>query len=252
MKLTGQVAIITGAGRNIGAETAKLFASEGAKVAVVDVDQRRSETVATEIAQAGGSAAAFVADVSSEADISRLVKEVVDKFDRVDILVNNAAISDNKHVLDITKEEWDKVIAVTLTAPFLLSQRVARQIVAQGSGGKIVNVGSTSGFFGRSRAVAYSAAKGGVANLTRALAVQLAPHRIRVNGVVPNKIGSPVGKDAFDPTRPVVNLVGRPGVPMDLARVILFLVSDESEFIVGEMLFVDGGVSAMLIGDKTG
>src|SRR3954463_15925131 len=189
MKLTGQVAIITGAGRNIGADTAKLFASEGAKVAVVDIDQRRGQTVAAEIAQAGGSAAAFVADVSSEADISRLVKDVVDKFDRVDILVNNAAISDNKHVLDITKEEWDKVIAVTLTAPFLLSQRAARQMVAQGSGGKIVNVGSTSGFFGRSRAVAYSPAKGGVANLTRSLAVQLAPHHIRVNGVVPNKIG---------------------------------------------------------------
>jgi NAD(P)-dependent dehydrogenase (short-subunit alcohol dehydrogenase family) len=252
MKLTGQVAIITGAGRNIGADTAKLFASEGAKVAVVDINEERGEKVAAEIAQAGGTAAAFEADVSSEADISRLVKDVVAKFGRVDILVNNAAISDNKHVLDITKEEWDKVIAVTLTAPFLLSQRVARQMVAQGAGGKIVNVGSTSGFFGRSRAVAYAAAKGGVANLTRALAVQLAPHKIRVNGVVPNKIGSPVGKDEFDPTRPVVNLVGRPGVPMDLARVILFLVSDEAEFIVGEMLFVDGGVSAMLVGDKTG
>jgi NAD(P)-dependent dehydrogenase (short-subunit alcohol dehydrogenase family) len=123
--------------------------------------------------------------------------------------------------------------------------------VKQGSGGRIVNIGSTSGFFGRSRAIAYTAAKGGVANLTRSLAVQLAPHRIRVNGVVPNKIGSPVGKDEFDPTRPVVNLVGRPGVPIDLARAILFLASDESEFIVGEMLFVDGGVSAMLIGDKT-
>jgi NAD(P)-dependent dehydrogenase (short-subunit alcohol dehydrogenase family) len=154
-------------------------------------------------------------------------------------------------VLEITKAEWDKVIAVTLTAPFLMSQHVARAMVKQGGGGRIVNIGSTSGFFGRSRAIAYGAAKGGVANLTRSLAVQLAPHGIRVNGVVPNKIGSPVGKDEFDPTRPVVNLVGRPGVPVDLARAILFLVSEESAFIVGEMLFVDGGVSAMLIGDKT-
>jgi len=252
MKLEGQVAIVTGAGRNIGEDTAKLFAQEGAKVAVVDMDKGRGDKVAADIVAAGGTAAAFVADVASEDDIARLVKGVVAQWRRVDALVNNAAISDNKHVLEITKAEWDKVIAVTLTGPFLMSQHVARQMVAQGSGGRIVNIGSTSGFFGRSRAIAYTAAKGGVANLTRSLAVQLAPHKIRVNGVVPNKIGSPVGKDEFDPTRPVVNLVGRPGVPMDLARVILFLASDESEFIVGEMLFVDGGVSAMLIGDKSG
>lgn len=252
MKLEGQVAIVTGAGRNIGEDTAKLMASEGAKVAVVDMDKARGDRVAAEIVRANGTAAAFVADVASEADVARLTRDVVATWGRIDILVNNAAISDNKHVLEITKDEWDKVIAVTLTGPFLMSQHVAKQMVAQGSGGRIVNIGSTSGFFGRSRAIAYTAAKGGVASLTRSLAVQLAPHRIRVNGVVPNKIGSPVGKDEFDPTRPVVNLVGRPGVPMDLARVILFLVSDESEFIVGEMLFVDGGVSAMLIGDKAG
>jgi len=252
MKLKDQVAIITGAGRNIGEDTAKLFAREGANVAVVDMDKGRGDKVAADIVAAGGTAAAFVTDVASEADIARLVQDVVGKWGCIDVLVNNAAISDNKHVLEITKAEWDKVIAVTLTGPFLMSQHVARQMVTQGGGGRIVNIGSTSGFFGRSRAIAYTAAKGGVANLTRSLAVQLAPHRIRVNGVVPNKIGSPVGKDAFDPTRPVVNLVGRPGLPMDLARVILFLVSEESEFVVGEMLFVDGGVSAMLIGDKAG
>ncbi len=252
MKLEDQVAIITGAGRNIGEDTAKLFAAEGAKVAVVDMDKGRADKVAADIVAQNGDAKAFVADVSSEQDIAALVADVVAQWGRIDILVNNAAISDNKHVLEITKGEWDKVMAVTLTGPFLMSQHVARQMVKQGSGGRIVNIGSTSGFFGRSRAIAYTAAKGGVANLTRSLAVQLAPHRIRVNGVVPNKIGSPVGKDEFDPTRPVVNLVGRPGVPIDLARAILFLACDESEFIVGEMLFVDGGVSAMLIGDKTG
>ena len=112
-------------------------------------------------------------------------------------------------------------------------------------------MGSTSGFFGRSRAIAYAAAKGGVANLTRAMAVQLAPYKIRVNGVMPNKIGSPVGKDEFDPTRPVVNLVGRPGVPRDMARAVLFLVSEDSDFIAGNMLFVNGGLSAMMVGDKS-
>jgi NAD(P)-dependent dehydrogenase (short-subunit alcohol dehydrogenase family) len=249
MKLKDQVAIVTGAGRNIGEEIAKVLAANGAKVAVVDMDPGRGNKVAGEIVGHGGEAAAFVADVSSEADVARLIKDVSAKWGRVDILINNAAISDNKDILEITKEQWDKVLAVTLTGPFLMSQYAARAMVAGKRGGKIVNVGSTSGFFGRSRAVAYAAAKGGIANLTRAMAVQLAPHNIRVNGVVPNKIGSPVGKDEFDPTRPVVNLRGRNGVPMDMARAVLFLVSDDSDFIVGDMLFVDGGVSAILVGD---
>jgi NAD(P)-dependent dehydrogenase (short-subunit alcohol dehydrogenase family) len=123
-------------------------------------------------------------------------------------------------------------------------------MVAQGQGGAIVNVGSTSGFYGRPRAVAYTAAKAGVANLSRSLAVQLAKYNIRVNCVVPNKIGSPVGKDTFDPTRPVVNLRDRPGVPEDLARAILFLASSDSDFIDGTTLFVDGGVSALMPGSE--
>src|SRR3984893_15656995 len=251
MKLSNQVAIVTGTGRNIGAEISKTLATEGAKVAVVDLDKSRGEKVAAEILNAGGEAAAFVADVAIEADIAALVEAVVARWGRIDILVNNAAISDNKTILDITKDQWDAVIAVTLTGPFLMSQHVARRMVAQGGGGRIVNVGSTSGFFGRSRAIAYSAAKGGVANLTRAMAVQLAPHKRRGNGVVPNKIDSPVGRAEFDPTRPVVNLRGRPGVPLDMARAVLFLVSDDSDFIAGTMLFVDGGVTAMMIGDKS-
>jgi len=128
-----------------------------------------------------------------------------------------------------------------------MAQQVARQMIQQGGGGKIVNIGSTSGFRGRSRAIAYSAAKGGVANLTRSMAVQLAPHGIRVNSIVPNKTGSPVGKDEFDPTRPITNLVNRPGQPIETARAVLFLVSDDSSFIYGENIFVDGGVSAMEI-----
>jgi NAD(P)-dependent dehydrogenase (short-subunit alcohol dehydrogenase family) len=251
MKLSNRVAIVTGAGRNIGEEISKTLASEGAKVAVVDLDEGRGEKVAAEIRDAGGEAAAFVADMASEADIAAAVAAVVERWGRIDILINNAAVSDNKNILDITRAQWDAVIAVTLTGPFLMSQHVARRMVAQGSGGRIVNVGSTSGFFGRSRAIAYAAAKGGVANLTRAMAVQLAPYNIRVNGVVPNKIGSPVGRDEFDPTRPVVNLIGRPGVPLDMARAVLFLVSDDSDFIAGNMLFVDGGVSAMMVGEKS-
>jgi NAD(P)-dependent dehydrogenase (short-subunit alcohol dehydrogenase family) len=249
MKLKGQVAIVTGAGRNIGEDTAKLLALEGAKIAVVDFDKERGEKVASDINSSGGQAQAFLADISNEGDISKLMQDVVALWGGIDILVNNAAISDNKHILEITKAEWDKVLAVTLTGPFLMSKMAAAEMVKKGSGGKIVNVGSTSGFYGRKRAVAYTSAKGGLVALTRAMAVQLASHDIRVNAVIPNKIGSPVGKSEFDPTRPVVNLRGRNGVPMDLARAVLFLVSDDSDFIVGDTLFVDGGVSAMMVGD---
>ena len=245
MKLRDQVAIVTGAGRNIGEEIAKLFAAEGARVAVVDMDAGRGGRVGAEIRQSGGDAQLFLADVSRGSDVAELVRAVVARFGRIDILVNNVAISDNKHILDISEEEWDRVLAVTLKSQFLMGKHVAAQMVAQGTGGRIVNIGSTSGFMGRSRAIAYSAAKGGVANLTRAMAAQLAPHRIRVNAIVPNKIGSPVGKDEFDPTRPVPNMAKRPGDPKEAAKAVLFLVSDDSSFVYGANLFVDGGVSAM-------
>jgi NAD(P)-dependent dehydrogenase (short-subunit alcohol dehydrogenase family) len=245
MRLKDQVAIVTGAGRNIGEEIAKLFATEGAKVAVVDLDKARGERVAAAIKAGGGEAQLFVADVSRGSDVAALVRTVVERYGRIDVLVNNVAISDNKHIFDISEEEWDRVLAVTLKSQFLMGKHVGQQMAQQGSGGRIINVGSTSGFTGRSRAVAYSAAKGGVANLTRAMAAQLAPHKIRVNAIVPNKIGSPVGKDEFDPSRPVPNMAKRPGQPAEAARAVLFLASDESSFVYGANLFVDGGVSAM-------
>jgi NAD(P)-dependent dehydrogenase (short-subunit alcohol dehydrogenase family) len=250
MKLKGQVAIVTGAGRNIGEEVAKLLSKEGATIAVVDLDKGRAEKVAGDINASGGKAKAFICDVAKEADIDATVKGVAEAFGRVDILVNNVAISDNKHMLDITTEEWNRTIAITLTAPFLFGKYAAKAMIAAGNGGKIVNVSSTSGYYGRNRAVAYTAAKGGVVNLTKSMAIQLAPHNIRVNSVVPNKIGSPVGKDDFDPTRPVKNLVGRPGLPIDLANAILFLVSDDSSFIVGSDLFVDGGCATLMPGNE--
>jgi NAD(P)-dependent dehydrogenase (short-subunit alcohol dehydrogenase family) len=246
MKLEGQVAIVTGAGRNIGEDTCKLLASEGARVGVIDMDRARGEKVAEDIRKAGGDAIAVVADISSEADVQAMVKTIAAKWGRIDILVNNAAITDKKNILDTTKAEWDAVIAVTLTGPFLVTKYVAQQMIAEGHGGKVVVIGSTSGFLGRPTAIAYTAAKGGVVNLTRSLAVQLAPHNIRVTGIVPNKIGSPVGQDKFDPNRPVMNLRNRVGVPVDIARAVLFLVSDDSDFVVGTMLFVDGGMTAMM------
>ena len=246
MKLANQVAIVTGAGRNIGEDVSKLLASEGAILAIVDLDKGRAEKVAADIVAAGGKAKAFVCDVSKEDDIIATVNGAMAEWGHVDILVNNAAISDNKHMFDITTEEWNRTLAITLTGPFLFAKHAAKAMVSKETKGRIVNVGSTSGYYGRNRAVAYTAAKGAIRNVTKSMAIQLAPHGIRVNSVVPNKIGSPVGKSEFDPNRPIVNLVNRPGVPMDLAKVILFLVNEDSGFICGADILVDGGVSTMM------
>ena len=247
MKLKDKVAIVTGAGRNIGEETAKLFASEGAKIVVVDMDEGRGHTVTEELNASNGKTAAFVmADVSDEGSVRNLVSESVKAFGRIDILVNNVAISDNLTIRECTKADFDRTIAVTLTSQFLMCKWIGEQMIEQGDGGAIVNIGSTSGFRGRDSAIAYAAAKGGVANLMRAVAIQLAPFKIRVNSVVPNKIGSPVGKQEFDPTRPVPNLIGRAGLPQELAKAVLFLASEDASFVFGENLFVDGGYSAMM------
>ena len=245
MKLENKVAIVTGAGRNIGEAIAHRLADEGAKIAVVDLEGDRAEKVAADIVAAGGAAIGLAADVADEDAVKGLVADTVAAFGGIDILVNNVAISDNKHILEITKEQWDRVMAVTLGAPFLMGKYCAQQMVAQGHGGNIVNIASTSGWRGRPRALAYTAAKGGVINLTRSMAVQLASHDIRVNSISPNKIGSPVGQQDFDPTRPVKNLAGHPGDPGDMAEAVLFLVSDTSKFVWGENLFVDGGCMAM-------
>jgi len=250
MKFKGQVAMVTGAGRNIGEDVSKLLADNGATIAVVDIDQARGEKVANDIVAAGGQAKWFGCDVASEEAIIACVAAVQKAFGRIDMLVNNAAISDNKDMFSLATSEWNRVLAITLTAPFLLTREVAKVMIANKTAGRIVNVSSTSGYFGRNRATAYTAAKGGLVNLTKSQAIQLAEHKIRVNAVVPNKIGSPVGKDEFDPTRPVVNLAGRPGLPRDLANAALFLLSEESSFIIGAALFVDGGCTTMMTGNS--
>ena len=136
------------------------------------------------------------------------------------------------------------MIAVTLKGPFLVGKYVAEQMVRQGRGGKIVNIASTSGLSGRPDAIAYGAAKGGVVNLTRSMAVQLARHNIRVNSVTPNRSGSPVGQDEGAEGRAFTNLAGRLGTPEDQAKAVLFLVSDDSSFVIGHNLLVDGGLTA--------
>jgi NAD(P)-dependent dehydrogenase (short-subunit alcohol dehydrogenase family) len=247
MKQENKVAIVTGAGRNIGEEIARRFAAEGARVAVVDLDKGRGEKVAAEINAANpGRALAAVCDVSSAAGVEKMVRTIAEKWGGIDILVNNAAWTDRKNILDLTEEEWDKVMDISLKSVFLCVKFVARVMVDQKRQGRIVNIASTSGYKGRHDATAYTAAKAGVLNLTRSLAVQLAPHGIRVNSVTPNRIGSPVGQDAVPENRYVKNLVGRRGVPADIAAAVLFFCLEESDFITAADLLVDGGALATM------
>ena len=245
MKLENKVAVVTGAGRNIGEEIVKIFAEEGARVAIVDLDKGRGEKVAREVNAAHRDRAmAVVCDVSSSADVEKMVGAVTQKWGGVDILVNNAAWTDRKNILDLTEQEWDKVMNVTLKSVFLCTKFIARVMVDQKRKGRIINIASTSGYTGRPDATAYTAAKGGVLNLTRSLAIQLAPHGIRVNSVTPNRIGSPVGEDVVPENRYVKNLAGRRGTPRDVAQAVLFMCGDESDFITAADLLVDGGAMA--------
>jgi NAD(P)-dependent dehydrogenase (short-subunit alcohol dehydrogenase family) len=243
-KLAGKAAIVTGAGRNIGAAIAALFAAEGAKVAVVDMDAGRANAVAEKIEAAGGEAAAITCDVSDTDDIAGMVAAAVVAFGGIDILVNNVAITDRKDIFALTEAEWRRTIDVTLSSPFYVTKQVAKWMVDNGRVGRIVNIGSTSGFVGRPQALAYGAAKGGLNILTQSLAVQLAPYGIIVNQVSPNMTGSPVGKADFEPDRRVRNLMGRAGQPEEQAKAVLFLASDDASFVAGANLFVDGGTMA--------
>jgi len=244
MKLDGQIALITGAGRNIGKAMAKLFAAEGAKIAVAEMHEGRGQAVVDEINKSG-EAMLVLGDVSKASDAEAMVKKVAAKFGGIDILVNNAALTDHANIFDSTEEEFDKVIAVSLKGPYLMTKYAAEQMRRQGRGGKILNFGSTSGMIGRFDGIAYAAAKAGVINMTRALAVQLAQYKIRVNCVVPNRSGSPVGfDDDVAGNRTFENLAGRLGTADDQAKAALFLVSDDSDFIYGHPLVVDGGVMA--------
>jgi len=243
MRLENRVGIVTGAGRNIGEAVAHSFANEGARVAVVDIREEPAKAVADSINQAHpGCALAIAADMSSSADVQRMVSSVMEHWGSIDILVNNVAVTDHKPILELEEEEWDRVIKVTLKSQFLCTKYVAKRMVEQGRGGSIINIASTSGHRGRADATAYSAAKGGVLNLTRSLAIQLSPYKIRVNSVTPNRVGSPVGQETIPGgNREVSNLVGRQGMPPDIAAVVTFLASDDASFINAADILADGG-----------
>lgn len=244
MGLEGRVAVVTGAGRNVGAAIAARMVRDGAKVAVVDLDEGRAQATVEKInAETPGAAERFLCNVADKDSVAKTMEAIADHFGGIDILVNNVAITDRgATVLDLDEDEWDKVLRVTLTSVFLCTKYAGRKMVAGGRGGAVVNIGSTSGYRARPNALAYPAAKAAVINVTRSMAAQLAPHGIRVNSVTPNKVGSPVGRDEEPENRPRKNMLGRGCRPEDIAGAVAYLVSEDAGFVTSTDLVVDGGV----------
>jgi len=247
MRLKDKVAIITGSGQGIGERIAARFAAEGAMIAVADANVENAKKVAAEIAENGGAAIAVHVDVGEPALAEAMVGRTVERFGRVDVLVNNAGIGLNKPFLTTTPEEWDRQLRVNLTGQFLCGQAAARQMTRQG-GGRIVNVASISGQRGGQGRAAYGAAKAGVILLTRVMAVELAPHGINVNAISPGPVDTEQSRGTHTPATRRSYLdrlpLKRYGLREEVAAAALFLAGDEASFVTGHVLNVDGGFDA--------
>ncbi|HET9663372.1 MAG TPA: SDR family NAD(P)-dependent oxidoreductase [Burkholderiales bacterium] len=251
MKLKGKVALVTGAAAGIGRGVAETFGREGARVAIADRDTLKARETEARIRSAGGEAAAFEVDVASGASVSRMVAEVASRYERLDILVNNAGIRYVKPFLEYSEEEWRKTLDVNLTGLFLCC-RAAVPLMLKNGKGKIVNVASVAGEYGRPHRIAYCASKGGAIAFTKALAVDMSGKNICVNALAPALIDTPLNAeyatdDALAPVWGKELLVRRWGRIEDVAAAALYLASDDSDFVTGAVLPVDGGWTAGLV-----
>lgn len=255
MSYYGKVAIVTGAGHGIGEATAKILANEGASV-VCNSKSDSCKRVTKEIEASGGSAMAFVADITDAEAVEEMVKETVKRFGKLDILINNAGwwrVPRHQPIEDVKKEDWDRVLDINLTGHFNCIQFAVPHMKKQGAG-KIVNVGSGAGVvWSRTGIHAYAASKAGLGGLTRQLALELAPQNINVNCIAPglvytnpDRIVKPedMTPEQLEEHKKLIDWIParRVGKPDDIAKVIVFLVSDDAEYIHGQTLIADGGV----------
>lgn len=246
MKLKGKVAVVTGSGRGIGRAIALEFAREGAKVVTNAVHLDHAEDVANEIRRSGGEALAVVADVSKKREVESMVKKAIKKFGKVDILVNNAGIVHTDPLLKLTEKEWEYILDINLKGTFLCSQAVAREMIGKKVKGVIINIASIAGKVGFPQLAHYCASKGGVIELTKEMALELIPYGIRVNCIGPGAIETDMLKPITDDKATREGLLqaipmGRFGQPREIATVAVFLASDDSSYIIGQTIFVDGG-----------
>ena len=249
MRLRGKVIVVTGGGSGFGEGMAKLFASEGGRVVVADINGETAETVAAQIDAAGGAGVALRADVTDKDDVAAMMRAALDSYGRLDVLVNNAGISHrNKPMTEVTEAEFDQIFAVNVKAIYLAAVAAIPLMRAQG-GGSIINTSSTAALRPRPGLTVYNASKGAVNVMTKSMAVELASDKIRVNAVCP-VIGetalmetfmglpdTPENRKKFEATIPL----GRFSTPHDIAEAAAFLASDAAEFLTGVTLEVDGG-----------
>ena len=241
MTLEGRTAIVTGGGQGIGRAICGIFAEEGASVVVVDIDESRAGETASQLNREGRTATAVRADVSSGAEIKALVDGVLADSGRVDILVNNAGLAVFRSVEQCTEEEWDRVMAVNLKGPFLLAKALLPAMKAQRSGA-VINLASVAGKTGGVVSGApYSVSKAGLECLTKSLARELAPYGVRVNAIAPGIIDTALTAHHDQSFVDAIPLGGK-GEPRDVAEAALFLASDRSRHITGEILDVNGGL----------
>ena len=249
MRLDGKAAIVTGAGgRGLGRGIALFFVREGARVAIVGRTLSRLKDSARELEKAGGETEVIQADVSRADDADMIVKRTVDRFGKIDILVNNAGIIVRKPFLETTPEEWDRIFATNVRGYFLCSQAAAREMVKQGKG-KIIMISSDLALAGLPSFSAYASSKGAILSLVRTMAVELAPHHITVNAILPGAVETDLNRDKFaDPQWRAEVLkrfpLGRVGTPEDIAAAALYLGSDDSDWMTGQSMIVDGGHTA--------
>jgi glucose 1-dehydrogenase len=246
--LTGKVAIVTGGNSGIGKAIVLALAEAGANIVIDYVaDEEATEELEKKVAALGDKSIGVEADVSKVEDLERLIKSAVDNFGRLDVMVNNAGIETRTGILDTTEHDYEKVMAVNLKSAFFGTQLAAKQMIAQGGGGRIINISSVHEDWPMPGNIPYCLSKGGMRMLTRTAGVTLGPHGVSVVGVGPGAVATPINTSTMDDPEKMATLdaaipLGRMAQPEEIGHVVAFLAGDGASYVTGTTIFVDGGI----------